>query len=57
MPRSQLEEPVIANAVGFNTVLTIGLESSPVADALAGLRANEAGTSPIESRQLPAPRL
>jgi hypothetical protein len=29
-------------AVDFTTVSTIGLESSPVADALAGLRANEA---------------
>jgi hypothetical protein len=29
-------------AVDFNTVSTIGLESSPVAPALAGLRANEA---------------
>ena len=29
-------------AVDFNTVSTIGLESSPVASALAGLRANEA---------------
>src|ERR1700750_295036 len=28
--------------VDFNTVSTTGLESSPVADALAGLRANEA---------------
>ena len=28
--------------VDFNTVSTAGLESSPVADALAGLRANEA---------------
>ncbi len=28
--------------VDFNTVSTIGLESSPVAKALAGLRANEA---------------
>src|SRR3954449_25893 len=28
--------------VDFNTVSTVGLESSPVADALAGLRANEA---------------
>ncbi|MEO7018449.1 MAG: phage tail protein [Leifsonia sp.] len=28
--------------VDFETVSTIGLESSPVADALAGLRANEA---------------
>ena len=29
-------------AVDFGTVSTVGLESSPVADALAGLRANEA---------------
>jgi len=29
-------------AVDFTTVSTAGLESSPVADALAGLRANEA---------------
>ena len=29
-------------AVDFNTVSTVGLESSPVAEALAGLRANEA---------------
>jgi hypothetical protein len=29
-------------AVDFNDVSTVGLESSPVADALAGLRANEA---------------
>jgi hypothetical protein len=28
--------------VDFNTVSTVGLESSPVATALAGLRANEA---------------
>ena len=28
--------------VAFDTVSTVGLESSPVADALAGLRANEA---------------
>src|SRR6202045_479054 len=28
--------------VDFNTVSTVGLESSPVASALAGLRANEA---------------
>src|SRR5262245_3776213 len=32
----------MAYAVDFNTVSTIGLESSPVAAALAGLRANEA---------------
>ena len=31
-----------AYAVDFNTVSTVGLESSPVAAALAGLRANEA---------------
>src|SRR3981081_2328511 len=29
-------------SVDFNTVSTVGLESSPVAAALAGLRANEA---------------
>src|SRR6201995_4800484 len=29
-------------AVDFTTVSTTGLESSPIADALAGLRANEA---------------
>jgi hypothetical protein len=29
-------------AVDFNTVSTVGLKSSPVATALAGLRANEA---------------
>jgi hypothetical protein len=32
----------MAHAVDFDTVSTAGLESSPVADALAGLRANEA---------------
>jgi len=32
----------VPNAVDFNTVSTTGLESSPVAAALAGLRANEA---------------
>jgi hypothetical protein len=32
----------VAHVVDFNAVSTIGLESSPVADALAGLRANEA---------------
>jgi len=32
----------MANAVDFKDVSTAGLESSPVADALAGLRANEA---------------
>jgi hypothetical protein len=32
----------MAHAVDFATVSTVGLESSPVAAALAGLRANEA---------------
>ncbi len=32
----------MAFEVDFNEVSTVGLESSPVADALAGLRANEA---------------
>ncbi|MHB8235582.1 MAG: phage tail protein, partial [Solirubrobacteraceae bacterium] len=32
----------MAHAVDFTDVSTSGLESSPVADALAGLRANEA---------------
>ncbi|GIF17845.1 hypothetical protein BJ973_009190 [Actinoplanes tereljensis] len=32
----------MAYAVDFETVSTVGLESSPVVDALAGLRANEA---------------
>ena len=32
----------MAYAVDFHTVSTVGLESSPVADALAGLRAHEA---------------
>lgn len=38
----------MAYVVDFKNVSTVGLESSPVADALAGLRANEArffGTS------------
>jgi hypothetical protein len=33
---------IMAYIVDFNTVSTVGLESSPVAAALAGLRANEA---------------
>jgi hypothetical protein len=33
---------VMAYVVDFETVSTVGLESSPVADALAGLRAHEA---------------
>jgi hypothetical protein len=32
----------VPRVVDFNVVSTVGLESSPVADALAGLRANEA---------------
>ncbi len=32
----------MTHTVDFNTVSTVGLESSPVAEALAGLRANEA---------------
>ena len=32
----------MAHTVDFDTVSTVGLESSPVAEALAGLRANEA---------------
>jgi hypothetical protein len=35
-------EYVMPYVVDFNQVSTVGLESSPVADALAGLRANEA---------------
>src|ERR687884_826396 len=35
-------ECVMPYAVDFNTVSTVGLESSPVAAALAGLRAHEA---------------
>jgi hypothetical protein len=33
---------LVSYVVDFQTVSTVGLESSPVADALAGLRANEA---------------
>src|SRR5262249_40925883 len=36
------EECVMSYVVDFQTVSTVGLESSPVASALAGLRANEA---------------
>lgn len=36
------DKPDSSNAVDFVNVSTTGLESSPVADALAGLRANEA---------------
>jgi hypothetical protein len=37
-----LREVLVAQVVDFQTVSADGLESSPVADALAGLRANEA---------------
>jgi hypothetical protein len=37
-----LEECCMSYVVDFVTVSTVGLESSPVVDALAGLRANEA---------------
>jgi len=33
---------VLSNTVDFKNVSTVGLDSSPVAEALAGLRANEA---------------
>jgi hypothetical protein len=39
---SPTEGSVMSYVVDFNTVSTVGLESSPHADALAGLRANEA---------------
>jgi hypothetical protein len=35
-------EVLVSQVVDFHTVSTAGLESSPVAEALAGLRANEA---------------
>jgi len=37
-----VEELLMPYAVDFDTISTVGLESSPVAAALAGLRANEA---------------
>src|SRR6185312_15091682 len=39
---SSTERRVMTYQVDFENVSTIGLESSPVASALAGLRANEA---------------
>ena len=36
------EEVVVPQVVDFEDVSTVGVESSPVAEALAGLRANEA---------------
>jgi hypothetical protein len=38
----RVRENVMSYAVDFTTVSTVGLESSPIAPALAGLRANEA---------------
>jgi hypothetical protein len=40
--RVEPSEVLVSYVVDFVTVSTVGLESSPVADALAGLRANEA---------------
>jgi hypothetical protein len=40
--RSDVVEGFMSYVVDFGTVSTVGLESSPVAPALAGLRANEA---------------
>ena len=40
--KGEVASAVMAHTVDFHTVSTVGLESSPVADALAGLRANEA---------------
>ena len=37
-----MQGALVAYTVDFSSVSTVGLESSPVADALAGLRANEA---------------
>ena len=39
------KECVMPYSVDFNNVSTVGLESSPVAPALAGLRAHELATS------------
>jgi hypothetical protein len=41
-PDRDSEEFAMPHTVDFDTVSTVGLESSPVAAALAGLRANEA---------------
>src|SRR5579885_2785649 len=41
-PAAQTEDIAMSYVVDFETVSTVGLESSPVAEALAGLRANEA---------------
>src|SRR5437588_5403812 len=40
--RWRVRECIMPYTVDFNTVSTVGLESSPVADALAGLRAHDA---------------
>src|SRR3954447_4111941 len=41
-PLSRYRRGFVPQVVDFQTVSTAGLESSPVAEALAGLRANEA---------------
>jgi hypothetical protein len=41
-PTFEKEPAMTAHTVDFNSVSTVGLEASPVAAALAGLRANEA---------------
>ena len=38
----RVQEGIVSYTVDFNNVSTVGLESSPVARSLAGLRANEA---------------
>jgi len=42
LPLFPKDEPPVSHLVDFVNVSTVGLESSPVVDALAGLRANEA---------------
>ena len=42
MTKPSTTSSAAAHTVDFDTVSTVGLESSPVAQALAGLRANEA---------------
>src|SRR3954447_15065927 len=41
-PEALTREVVMSYVVDYNEVSTVGLESSPIAEALAGLRANEA---------------
>ena len=40
----------MSHVVDFNNVSTVGLESSPVKGALAGLRANEAHRWTVQHR-------